>query len=69
MGLIPKMYEIFKSACPDKYSVFKRRYIFSLIMIMLYSPKSIIRGSLIDYLAFEVATTVGYKSQSTETTL
>lgn len=65
MALIPKMYEIFKSVCPEKYSVYKRRYIFSLIMIMLYSPKSIVRGSLIDYLAFEVAITVGYKSQST----
>lgn len=65
MGLIPQLYAVFCRVCPERYIEPKRRFLFSFIALMLYSPGSFYKSRTTDYLCFEIATAVGYHSQTT----
>lgn len=66
MGLIPSMYSVFKEINPNMTQR-RRKLYFSYMCIMLYSPRALLDGRIINYLVFEVATTVGYKSSTSVT--
>jgi len=66
MGLIPSMYSVFKEINPNMTPRRQKLY-FSYMCIMLYSPRALLDGRIINYLIFEVATTVGYKSSTSVT--